>query len=105
MRTSSPRADFPQLNALLSNYSEKAPKRQKAYLVSCVELTSSSSCGCGFDETYELAEHMQGCRLLKRAVHLLCFLFNVVWYGVSVRGSCFGGLWEEAVKRIPAMYV
>lgn len=33
------------------------------------------------------------------------YLFNVVEYVVTACGNCFGGLWEEAVKRIPAMYV
>lgn len=29
-------------------------------------------------------------------------LFYVVSYVVTVCGNSFGGLWEEAVKRIPA---
>lgn len=31
------------------------------------------------------------------------FVFRVQ-YVVNVCGNCSGGLWEEAVKRIPAMY-
>lgn len=112
MRTRSPLDHFPQLTAPPSstNYMKKKGEDEEElpvfWCLLCVELTNSRNCGCGLTAACKLAEqNMSRCRAARTAELQVEPVFHVACNVVNVCGNSFGGLWEEAVKRIPAMCV